>query len=281
MKKILIIAAAVLCIMFVSCDADSINKTGNGLKQMSSINLAADSVKEDSLKFIKDSAIPGIKQDIEVTDDIKKPITISTIPGTTPEEEAELLRAYFYITALAVNDVDQKEQGGKMREYLATTLCQNSLNQEPEYTFTAILNDLIYQIDHAQEDTTIQQVKDFMEFMGVEQSVINQITNTPVKLARIRKIVAALKPAAAGFDAVKARIYDTSKDTCTYADYMTYWMSVMMTKEIAAFIANGDTSLVSILDSTECDRILAYIHAIEVINNVDFDFPAIVSGLTS
>lgn len=273
MKKLLIIAVAALCVLFISCDADSIQKTSKDLQGMSALNLAADDVKEDTLNFIKDFVIPGIREDIHDGDDIKDSIVF---PGAE-EEQAELLRAFFYINALAVNDADQKEQESKLRQALAGTLCKNSLNSEPAFSFSAVLNNLINHIDNeSRQQTAIDEVKDVLESMGVKTTGIE---NTPIQLARIRKIVVALKPAASGFDVVRSGIY--SEDTCTYADYMTYWMSVMMMNEVASFIVNGDTSLVSLLDSTECDRILAYIHAIEVINNVDFDFPAIVSGLTS
>lgn len=273
MKKLLIIAVAIVCVLLVSCDADSIQKTSKGLQGMSALNLAADDVKEDTLNFIKDSVIPGIREDINPEKDIKDEV----FPEASYEEKAELLRYFFYINALAVNDVDQREQEGKLRQALAGTLCGNSLSGELDFTFTAVLNVLINQIDNASlHEDAINNVKDVLESMGVDTS---SIQNLPIQLTRIRKIVKAVLPAAAGFDTVKARIY--GKTTCTYADYMTYWMSVMMMNEVASFIVNGDTSLVSLLDSTECDRILAYIHAIEVINNVDFDFPAIVSGLTS
>lgn len=272
MKKLLIIAVAALCVLFISCDADSIQKTSKDLQGMSALNLAADDVKEDTLNFIKDFVIPGIREDIHPEYDIKD----SIFPGAE-EEQAELLREFFYINALAVNDADQKEQESKLRQVLAGTLCKNSLNSEPAFSFSEVLNNLIDQIDNeTQQQTAINEVKDVLKSMGVKTTGIE---NTPIQLARIRKIVVALKPAASGFDVVRSGIY--SEDTCTYADYMTYWMSVMMMNEVASFIINGDTSLVSLLDSTECDRILAYIHAIEVINNVDFDFPAIVSGLTS
>jgi len=264
MKKLLIIAVAIVCVLLVSCDADSIQKTSKGLQGMASLNFAADEVKEDSLKFIKDTVVKAFNDDIASGDDIKTQLSL----------DPEVMRYFFYINALAVNDVDQKEQEGKLRQSLTGTLCGNSLSGEPDFTFTAVLNDLINQIDDAiRHDEAINNVKDVLESMDVDTTGIE---NLPIQLTRIRKIVKAVLPAAAGFDTVKANIY--GKTTCTYADYMTYWMSVMMMKEVASFIVNDNTSLVSLLDSTECDRILAYIHAIEVINNVDFDFPAIVSG---
>lgn len=268
MKKLLIVAVAALCFLFVSCDADSIQKTSKGLQDMAAMNFASDEVKEDSLNYIKQSLVTELKtkQEAGTITDIK----------SQPIDDTKLLSAFFYIAALAVNDVDQKEQESKLRSALAEELCANSLNEEPGKTLSEILNDIIYRLDHAEDGEVVQEINDLLASFGV--SGIPSVSNIQTQIARISKIVRALMPAASGFDKVKANIQ--GRPTCTMADYMTYWMSVMMMKEVADFISGSETSVVSILNSDNCDAVLAYIHAIEVINNVDFDFPAIVSGLS-
>lgn len=267
MKKLLIVAVAALCFLFVSCDADSIQKTSKGLQDMAAMNFASDEVKEDSLNYIKQSLVTELKTK-------KYEGTITDIKSQ-PIDETDLLSAFFYLAALAVNDVDQKEQESKLRSALAEELCANSLNEEPGNPLSEILNNIINDLDESNNDKVVQEINDLLASVGVSGI---SVSNIQTQIARISKIVRALMPAASGFDKVKANIQ--GRPTCTMADYMTYWMSVMMMKEVADFISGSETSVVSILNSDNCDAVLAYIHAIEVINNVDFDFPAIVSGLS-
>lgn len=263
MKKFVIIAVVVLSLVFaVSCDADSVQKTSKGLRGMMDVNLADPEMKNNAVEYVKECAtdLAGF--------------SFADIKSTPTAEQIADFDQFIYIAALAVQDAEQKGQEGKVRAALAGTLCDNSLyDTEPGEGLGDLLRDIYSLLDAGNADEVVAKIQELLDSFGISSTGINVS-----QINKIAKIARALMPGVLGFDAVSRNI--VLSQSCTVAQYLSYHMLISMLNHVVNFIVDGSgASAASILDSSDADQILTLIYAIQIINDVDFDFPAIVSGL--